>query len=695
MRFRSRQLGFTLVEMLVVAPIVILAIGAFIALIVNLTGEALSSRGSNVLAYNLQDALNRIEDDVKLSAGFLATNNISLTSSNPQGRGAVNSTTNFTITDPTYGPALILNSYATNGNPISLTSGLVYLANQPNDCSDYTQYSKNRPMTTNIVYFIDSSGALWRRVIMTSDYANPGTYCGSAPWQQPSCMVDSSRSAFCKTNDEKLLNNVGTAGLSIQYYTSASAPSPLGVTSSTTTADLQPATTVVINLTAKDTIAGHDLTRNGILRVSRLDTNASAVGDLHSATSAPAAPAVTSTVSNGHQVAFSWPRVATASGYTFQYKVNGGSYSSPVTLDANTRSYTVTAGWNGDTVQAQVTATNTIGASSAATASTVIPVWSSLVLAGGWTDYNNSYGTAAYTRTSSGMVLLRGLVRNPSSPGSGSIIGTLPADYAPSARLILGTSTSTGSGNGAGRLEIDAAGNVIMASGTGGWFSLDPARYLAGNANYTRTPIASFLNGWSNYVSVYAQASYAQDSIGRVFIQGTLNPGTLTDGTDIFSIPASIAPPQYQHFASSSIGGWSHIGVVASSPAVEAKGTGSGVYSVNTNYLPAPYSGSAWSNLTLQNSWVYYGSIYPTPQYTKTSDGVVTLRGLIKGGSTAYDSVITTLPAGFRPKNRILYVGSNTGAYARLDVLSNGEVHFLGSTNGWLSLDNINFLAEQ
>lgn len=308
---------------------------------------------------------------------------------------------------------------------------------------------------------------------------------------------------------------------------------------------------------------------------------------------------------------------------------------------------------------------------------------------------DNGVVELAYTRTSTGMVLLRGLVRNPSSPGSGSVIGVLPADYTPSARLILGTSTSTSSSNGAGRLEIDTAGNVIMASGTGGWFSLDPARYMAGSASYTRTNITSFLNGWSNYPGVYAPASYLQDSIGRVFIQGTLNPGTLTDGTDIFNIPASIAPANYEHMASSSIGGWSHIGIVASPAAVEAKGTGSGVYSVNATYLPGSYSGSTWNNLTLQNSWVYYGGTYPTPQYTKTSDNVVSLRGLIKGGSTAYDSVITTLPAGFRPKNRILYVGSNTGAYARLDVLSNGEVHFLGSTNGWLSLDNISFLAEQ
>ena len=67
-RFVSK--GFTLVEMMVIAPIVILLIGAFIAAIVGLTGEVMSSRGSNVVAYDLQDALNRIEEDVKLSTSY-------------------------------------------------------------------------------------------------------------------------------------------------------------------------------------------------------------------------------------------------------------------------------------------------------------------------------------------------------------------------------------------------------------------------------------------------------------------------------------------------------------------------------------------------------------------------------------------------------------------------------------------------
>ena len=92
--------GFTLVEMAVIAPIVVLLIGAFIALIVNLTGNVMSARGKNVLVYDTQDALSRIEDDVKLSSTFLAVNNIDLSSTKQGYRdypstGTTGSTTNF------------------------------------------------------------------------------------------------------------------------------------------------------------------------------------------------------------------------------------------------------------------------------------------------------------------------------------------------------------------------------------------------------------------------------------------------------------------------------------------------------------------------------------------------------------------------------------------------------------------------
>jgi hypothetical protein len=164
--------GFTIVELLIIAPIVLLTIGAFITAIVNMTGDVLASRGATVLTYNIQDALNRIEDDVKLSTTFLATNNIPLSS--PQGYS--DDTTAFNNVDATNGTMLILNTLATNGNPLVSTSGLVYLTNLPNACNS-TQLSQNTPMTLNIVYFV-RNGTLWRRTIMPAAYTVFGRIMG-------------------------------------------------------------------------------------------------------------------------------------------------------------------------------------------------------------------------------------------------------------------------------------------------------------------------------------------------------------------------------------------------------------------------------------------------------------------------------------------------------------------------------------
>src|SRR6185437_11905407 len=76
-RIRNKeQKGFTIVELLVIAPIVILTIGAFVTVIVNMTGDVLAARTSTLLAYNVQNALNKINADVNLSSTFLAQTNL-------------------------------------------------------------------------------------------------------------------------------------------------------------------------------------------------------------------------------------------------------------------------------------------------------------------------------------------------------------------------------------------------------------------------------------------------------------------------------------------------------------------------------------------------------------------------------------------------------------------------------------------
>lgn len=278
---KKLEKGFTLIEMLVVAPIVILAIGAFLTVIISMTGEVISSRASNALTYNVQDALNRIEQDVKLSSSFMSsTNNFAI--SNNQGYN--DDTTNFTNVSVSNGSAIILNMVATTTNPINANSAYIFLKDKPNPCASSTG---NTPFTYTVIYFIKNS-TLWRRTIMPSNYTDTTNTVCSTPWQQPSCspsfMDAQSGSVFCKTNDIRLVDGISPVTFFVQYYSGEGASTVNTPASSTAASDvarntaLQSATTVAVSINATQSAGGRDVSRSAILRVSRLDTNASSVG---------------------------------------------------------------------------------------------------------------------------------------------------------------------------------------------------------------------------------------------------------------------------------------------------------------------------------------------------------------------------------------------------------------------------------
>jgi len=700
--------GFTLVEMMVIAPIVILLIGAFIALIVNLTGEVMSSRGSNVLTYNLQDALNQIEEDVKLSSTYLSSTNINI-SSTKQGYGGDTtngSTVPFTNIQKSGGStaSLILNGLVTNGNPMSTLTGYVYLANSPNPCTSVSEYSNNRPMSMNIVYFVDSQNTLWRRVIMPSNYATASVRCGSAaPWQQPSCTpgYNTVTMSFCKTNDMRMIDGVSPSDFVVQYFSSASSTSadttannPTVTNDTVRNTALQATPTVAVTITAKQTVAGRDIQRAVTVRATRLDTNASSIAIDAPPTEVPAVPSVTSTVSDGHNVTFTWPRVATATSYDLEWRLNGGAWQAEpeaTNVDNNSRSYTITDGGHQDTVEARVRSTNALGDSAWGTNSLTIPLWAPLILKGGWTDYAQGYTTAAYTKTKAGVVMLKGLVRG----GTGDI-GTLPPDYAPEKVIMFATSSN----QVVGRLDIRADGTVDAEVGNSAWFSLDGTAFMPNGTTFTNF---SYQNGWTTWDSAnWNPAGYATDSLGRVHLRGLMKGGTTTAGTTIASVPSAILAPEYTHWVQIVNNSAGHLSTVPSNSTLIAK-TGA---STQFNSLSAMYYTSSrasgttcttqWCNMSLQNGWVHYGSPYSTPQYTKGSDGIVSLKGLIRSGTSG---AITTLPSGYCPKQRLLMTVITADVWGRVDMIpqGNGTCILTGNSYSttWLSLDSFKYIADQ
>ena len=271
--------GFTVVEMLVVAPIVILFIGAFISAIVSMTGQVLISRASNSLMYNIQDALNRIEQDTKISNKLLATNDITgLTS--PQGYN--DDTTPFENASPTSGNAIILEQYAITNNPASNVRNLLY-TNSPNACNS-SLVTQNQPMKINVIYFVKNN-TLWRRTILPSDYKTAGcdattpTVSPVLPWQQPSCNP-SQTGSICETNDIELVNGItNISDFSIDYFDSSDSTveNTAASDSSKSEADrgtaIQTANTIQVTINAKNTVAGRDISQSGTVRVTDSSNN--------------------------------------------------------------------------------------------------------------------------------------------------------------------------------------------------------------------------------------------------------------------------------------------------------------------------------------------------------------------------------------------------------------------------------------
>jgi hypothetical protein len=669
--------------MLIVAPIVILVIGVFVSTIVNMTGSVLNTRSANALSYNIQNTLDMIELDVRLSGGYLASNSIALQT----GQGYDDATAAFDNASATTGEMLILNTYATTGNPSSSAKNYIYASGQPNACSSPT-VNQNSPVMFNIVYFVKNN-TLWRRVIAPSNYSTVGC---KTPWQKPTCSPGYS-AAFCQAEDTRLVDGVQTSGFDVRYYTKTNSTSEIanasnnGLSDFTRQAALNTASTVNVSITATGTIAGRDINRSGQMRANSQNDNT--VSQI--ITTQPSDTAVNAGSNAGFTAASS------GAGATVQWQQstnNGGSWSNISGETSTTLTRTaVTTDMDGYQYRAVFTTGLDTVNSTAARLTVNLLSWTSLTLQNSWGNYNSGYQTAGYRKTTSGVVLLKGLILRSGTPAGGEIIGTLPVGFRPSGRLIFTASTSPNIG---ASISVGVDGSITYLTGSGSWLSLENIRFVPDTGRYSVTPINALKSGWGWYGGGWATGSYVVDDLGRVNMQGLLEPGTRYDGAQIFDMPSSLLPAKYMHMTTYACCDFGALGIhySGSGASVVDKNVGSANISMNMIYYPYTYG--SWNSLTLQNSWAWYdggGGIFSTPQYTKGADGLVSIKGLIRSGTIG--ATIATLPAGYRPAARILLAAYSNAAYARLDIDASGNIIASTGSNAWYSLDGINFYADQ
>ncbi len=698
---QSNNRGFTIVEVLVIAPIIILALGAFIAVMVNMTAEVLKTQSENSMVQSTQDSLETIEQDIKISGQFLAANE--LTAQSPQGyadgTGPINSTNANSFTNVTTGNTrskmLILRTFTTDKNPIDGTRKPIYTDQPAPDCNPRTI---NKLFSSNTVYFVKNN-TLWKRTIIQQGSGRPNLCLspGESVWQEPSCSSTVTKGAFCKVNDTRLASNV--SDFTVDYFTNASDTTPIANASdpSKTIAErndaLTNASTVRVTIKTLATVAGRTVSNSAAIRATKLNIVSDppvvvTLGFSQQPTDKPVIPTDGSTTftagANISSATYQW-QLSINSG-PWADVTNGANYSGATTHELTVSNFTTS--WNGYQYRAVITNFGDMSTSQPATL--IVTTWGSPTYLSGYSDYLNTYSSFGYTKTSAGVVMLKGMVKKSSPVVAGDVIGILPPDYRPTGTLIFETTTNS---NVPSRVDVAANGEIRVQSGDAGWLSLEGITFIPASTSYTRTNLTP-VNSWTNYGGTFPGASYVTDSIGRVHVQGLVRNGVMTNGTQMVTgLPAF--PSKYQHVVARNNGAFGFIGI-HQADGIVAKGVGNnGYHSINTMYYPA--SASGWQTPALQNGWVTYdsGAFFATHQYIKGSDNIVRFKGIIKSGNAANGTVLFTLPAGYRPKERILATSVCADQHCRIDILPNGNVELYLASSVWTALDSITFLAEQ
>jgi hypothetical protein len=253
-------------------------------------------------------------------------------------------------------------------------------------------------------------------------------------------------------------------------------------------------------------------------------------------------------------------------------------------------------------------------------------------LANSWVAFGSAYGSPTYI-VDGKRCTVSGLIKG----GAWGLLATLPANCRPSKRLIFNLNNHVKTA----RVDVDTNGQVIWVTGgkDHGWISLTGIAFTVGETGCLSSAVKQFGS------KVTAKRPLQTGSWAHV------PPGcTVQSGAD-----------------------WAaHWNTLAS-------GKGGGY---------APVTGSE-DIVGLVNSWVAYGGSYGSPSYL-VDGGLCTVSGLIKGGAWGH---VATLPAKCRPSKRLVFNLNNHAKTARVDVLPNGQVHWVtgGKDHGWLSLTGIAF----
>ncbi len=173
--------GFTLVEMVVIAPLILLLIGALVSAAITVSDSAMRSQAKSQLRLDVLSALDRMEQDVKLSTSF-----------DESGSGKIK-----------------LESLATDKNPMSTSRKLV----DKSTCNSVTGgAAMDTLLTYEVAYEVSGSNDLIRSISLPTGCARTS----SNVWQK-------------HENNETLIDNTEGVNITVAVDTSASGVPALAI----------------------------------------------------------------------------------------------------------------------------------------------------------------------------------------------------------------------------------------------------------------------------------------------------------------------------------------------------------------------------------------------------------------------------------------------------------------------------------
>ena len=647
--------AFTLVELMVAIPMVIVVLGIIIGLMIALVGNVITSNAKNQMIYDVQTALNQIEQDAFLSTSFVNT----YTAPSPQMK---NDTSGIYDATPAAGvtPDIVFNQLGTTKNPMDPDRGIVYYA-RPNSC-DVDKQAANDPFFLKVAYFV-RSGVLYKRTIVPLHNTNTGSPNGDTvcddPWQRGSCTEGYAANVRCETKDTKLLEGVDS--LNVTYFNKA--------TPGTAVSDAGNADSIRATITLQRKSAGDTHSYSGGVSATRTNS-------LPTATAVPGTPVIS--LSGDYPpggAVFTWRPVPNASSYDVRYSVNNGASwsaikSIPATqteLKYDTVEATGTENiFGGETVRVSVTAKNELGTRSSE-ATFAIPVWKPCDPAAPVTTYGGGFAQPAYTYTQAKVVLLKGLVRNAS--GSNTGICSIPKEYAPSHHYIFRGYTSTYPSY----TEVYPSGEVKATNANNGWHTLDGIAFLPKNTSYTWQNF-TMQSGWCAWATGYVHPRYAIDSVGRFHIDAMIGcNGTKTDNTVMATAPIATISLPYQHLAAASSGTSTGTGTI-NTAGLRSNGANLEILTKGNNvdwlsvHTMAYQTTAPWANMSYSPGFSTRSG-FPAAQYIIGSDGIVMLRGLININTAVTARVpVASLPHTACPSETLIIPVNSHNATGTLTV---------------------------